>query len=278
MYKKLLVAITAIIMIISTTAFGTEPYGKDNAPVDIDINGCFVKCEEKAIIINGSTYIPLRAFSDALGAEVSWDNQSKAASMTKDGHTFVFYPKEGYCIIDNTKSEYPSVIYNNLTFIPVRAVSEVLGYEVDWDNLNLTVKISAPGVVVPEEHRDNSYTYEDLMYLGRIVQIESGYQHFDVKLGVANVVMNRVKSPGFPSTIKDVIYDTRYGVQFPPAHTEKFNNTPSRESMIAAKCALNGVNNVGGSLYFIDTAYAASSWTHNNRPFYGAVHDMSFYE
>ena len=278
MYKKLLVSFIAVIMIISMTAFATEPYGKDNAPVDIDINGCFVKCEEKAIIVNASTYIPLRAFSDAVGGMVTWDNESKSATMTKDGHTFVFYPHEGYCVIDGVRSEYPSMIYANLTFIPVRAVSEVLGYEVEWDNLNFIVNISAPGIVVPAEYQDNSYTLEDLVYLGRIVQIESGYQHFEVKLGVANTVLNRAKSPEFPDTIKDVIYDSRYGVQFPPAHTEKFNNTPSRESMIAANCALNGVNNVGGSLYFIDTAYAASSWTHNNRPFYGAVHDMSFYE
>ena len=278
MYKKLLAAIIAIIMIISITAFGTEPYGKDNAPVDIDINGSFVKCGEKAININGSTYIPLRAFSDAIGGALSWDNQSKAAAMTKDGHSFVFYPNEGYCTIDSTKSEYPCMIYRNLTFIPVRAVSETLGYDAEWDNLNLAVKITAPNVTVAEQYRDNSYTYEDLMYLGRIVQIESGYQHFEVKLGVANTVLNRVRSAEFPSTIKDVIYDSRYGVQFPPAHTQEFNQIPSRQSMIAAKCALNGVNNVRNSLYFIDTAYAASSWTHKNRPFYAAVHDMSFYE
>ncbi len=278
MFKKLLVAVVAVISLVSVTALAGEPYGKQNVPVDVVINGSFVKCEQKAIITNGSTYIPLRAFSDAIGAQVSWDNQTKAAAMTKDGHTFEFYTKDGYCVIDNVATQYPSMIYSNLTFIPVRAVSEVLGYEVEWDNLNFIVNISAPGIVVPAEYQDNSYTLEDLVYLGRIVQIESGYQHFEVKLGVANTVLNRAKSPEFPDTIKDVIYDSRYGVQFPPAHTEKFNNTPSRESMIAAKCALNGVNNVGGSLYFIDTAYAASSWTHNNRPFYGAVHDMSFYE
>lgn len=278
--KKLCCFIAVVILccVFSVSAFTVDNYGGYNIPADIDVNGNFIKCAEKPILVNNVAYIPLRAFSDAIGGVIKWNATENAAEMTKDGHSFVFYPGKDYCRIDGIEKKYSSVLYKDLTFIPVRAVSEVLGYAVKWDDFYMTVKVEAPGVVVPENCKDKSYTYEDILYLGRIVQVESGYQQFKVKLGVAGTVVNRVRSAKFPNNVKAVIFDTRYGVQFPPAHTDKINNTPSKGSVIAAKCALGGVNIVGNSLYFIDASNAASSWAHNNRPHYATICDMSFYE
>lgn len=277
MLKKIIIFMVLIMVLCTSNVFALDTYGGYNVPVDIDINGSFIKCTEKPIMINGSTYIPLRAFSDAIGGTISWDGANEAATMMKDGHTFVFYPGKGYCLIDGTAKNYAAIIYKDLTFIPVRAVSEALGYGVTWDAFYLTVKITAPGLVVPENFRDAAYTYEDILYLAKITQIESGSQHFTVKLGVAGTVVNRVKSSLFPNSIKGVIFDTKYGTQFPPAHTSQFDKTPSKECMIAAKCVLNGVNVVGNALYFIDTKHAASSWAHRNRPHLYTIYDMSFY-
>lgn len=278
MRKRLLGLMITITMLLSVNVFAVETYGGYNIPIDIDINGSFVKCAEKPILIAGTTYLPLRAFSDAIGGTISWDGEERAATMSKDGHTFVFYVEKDICVVDGTEQDYGSVIYQNLTFIPVRAISDVLGYDIIWDEDYLTVRVEAPGVIVPEQCKDASYQYEDILYLGKIIQIECGYQPFEVKLAVAGTVMNRVKSSQFPNTVKGVILDTRYGVQFPPAHTDKINVTPSKESIIAAKCAISGVNLVGNALYFIDVKNAPSSWVHNNRPHFKTISGMSFYE
>lgn len=278
MRKRLLGLMITITMLLSVNVFAVETYGGYNIPIDIDINGSFVKCAEKPILIDGTTYLPLRAFSDAIGGTISWDGEERAATMSKDGHTFVFYVEKDICVVDGTEQDYASVIYQNLTFIPVRAISDVLGYDIIWDEDYLTVRVEAPGVIVPEQCKDASYQYEDILYLGKIIQIECGYQPFEVKLAVAGTVMNRVKSSQFPNTVKGVILDTRYGVQFPPAHTDKINVTPSKESIIAAKCAISGVNLVGNALYFIDVKNAPSSWVHNNRPHFKTISGMSFYE
>ena len=278
MIKKVCIIILVIMLFASINAHALDTYGGYNVPVDIEINGNFIKCVQKPVLINSSTYIPLRAFSDAVGGTISWDGAKNKATMTKSGHTFEFYPGNNYCVIDGQKKNYSSVNYKNLTFVPVRAVSETLGYGVEWDDFYLTVKINAPDIKIKDNSKDQTYTYEDMLYLAKITHIESGYQHFKVKLGVAATVMNRVRSKQFPNTIKGVIFDTRYSVQFPPAHTSRFDKTPSKESMIAAKCVLNGVNVVGNSLYFVDTPYAAGSWVHNNRPHYVTIYDMSFYE
>ena len=276
--KKVIAFITLVIILTSVSVFAVDTWGGYNVPVDIDINGSFIKCVEKPILVDSTTYIPLRAFSDAIGGEIGWNDAEKAATMTKSGHTFVFYTGKGYCMIDGVKKNHHSLIYKDLTFIPVRAVSETLNYRVKWDDYYLTVKITASGVRVPESCKDKTYTYEDINYLAKITHVESGSQHFKVKLGVAGVVVNRMKSSEFPNTIKGVIYDTNYGVQFPPAHNGKIDTTPSKESIIAAKCVLNGVNVVGNSLYFNDAAYAESSWAHHNRPHFGNIYDMAFYE
>lgn len=276
--KKIICLILALFLLMSVTVFAADTYGGYSIPVDIEINGHFIKCAEKPIIIDGTTYIPLRAFSDAVGGRISWDEAQRCAIIEQDGHTFAFYPDNGRCLIDQVASDYHSVLYHDLTFIPVRVVSETLGYSVSWDDFYLTVKITASNIEIPQEFRDSSYSYEDMLYLGKITQIESGNDHFMVKLGVAGTVMNRVQSSKFPNTVKGVIFDTKYGVQFPPAHTSKMDVTPTKDTMIASKCALNGVQVVGNSLYFIDTSVASKSWAHNNRPFHCTLYGMNFYE
>ena len=279
MIKKITLLLALVLLLSSLCAYARDTHNGYNYPVDIDVNGSFIKCVEKPILINGTTYIPLRAFADAIGGTTVWNDENATATMQKAGHTFTFFLQEDYSVIDEVTKPHKAVLYNNVTFIPVRAISETLGYDIYWDSSTLTVKITAPDVVVPDNLKDTSYTYEDIYYLGKITQIESGYQHFQVRLGVASTILNRVRSTQFPNTVKDVIFDTRYSTQYPPAHTEKFKTIePSFDTLFAAKCALHGVNLVGNSMYFVDVPYTEGSWVHNNRPHYVTLHDMAFYE
>ncbi|HEY2491568.1 MAG TPA: GH25 family lysozyme [Paenibacillus sp.] len=59
-----------------------EP-GKEGEKVDkanVIVNG---KQIENGLLIDGKTYVPLRAVSDALGAKIAWDNNTKTATITK---------------------------------------------------------------------------------------------------------------------------------------------------------------------------------------------------
>jgi hypothetical protein len=49
------------------------------------VNGRSVTLAAKAEIINGSTMVPLRFVSEALGAEVKWDNDTTTAIITSAG-------------------------------------------------------------------------------------------------------------------------------------------------------------------------------------------------
>lgn len=278
MFKKLFSLLLAAALIMSSfSVFAIDKYGGYPIQVDISVNGSFIKCAQKPIMVENSTYIPLRAFSDAIGATISWDAKESAATITKGNHCFVFYSGRDYCYINGEQTSHKAIEYKDLLFVPVRAMTTALGYGVEWDSAYLTVKITAGNISVPENCRDYSYTYEDMLYLARITQIECGSQPFATKLGVANTVMNRVRSNQFPNSVKGVIFDTKYGTQFPPAHTSSFNITPSKSNMLAAKCALNGINNVSTSLYFTSKTSAPNSWAHKNRTHYTTIGNICFY-
>ena len=66
----------------------------------------------------------------------------------------------------------------------------------------LAVALAGAGTV---ETETESYTDEDLWYLSRVIQAESGYCSTEMMQGVGSVVLNRVTDDRFPDTIREVI-------------------------------------------------------------------------
>lgn len=95
-------------------------------------------------------------------------------------------------------------------------------------------------------------TYSDVQYLAAICQIEAGYD-YEGCLAVANVILNRVNSGDFPSTIPDVIYQA---YQFATAYMDYYlQNGTSASALQAAQAALAGENNIGDFLHFNGTTW-----------------------
>ena len=100
-----------------------------------------------------------------------------------------------------------------------------------------------------------SYTKEDLRLLAALIFCEAGSEPYAGKVGVGIVVMNRVESSKFAktNTVKDVIYAP---YQFGPVRNGalskalaaydagKFTTTNHKESIEAAKAALEGTKTV----------------------------------
>lgn len=58
---------------------------------------------------------------------------------------------------------------------------------------------------MPETETEASYTDEDLWYLSRIIQAESGYCSTEMMQGVGSVLINRRDSDLFPNTIRECV-------------------------------------------------------------------------
>ena len=102
---------------------------------------------------------------------------------------------------------------------------------------------------------------EDLEVLLRIVEAEAGSEDEDGRLLVANVVLNRVESDKFPSTITDVVFQRNDSVtQFSPVSSGSYYRVKiSDETISAVRRALNGEDISQGALYFASRKHADSS-------------------
>lgn len=96
-----------------------------------------------------------------------------------------------------------------------------------------------------------SANVDEVKLLAAIIQCEAGGESYEGQVAVGAVVMNRVKSSRFPNTIQGVIYQKG---QFTPVQTGKLAKRLSgkiqQSCYDAAREALSGVDNTGGSLFF----------------------------
>ncbi len=103
-------------------------------------------------------------------------------------------------------------------------------------------------------------TPTDVDLLARLITAEADGEPYNGKVAVGAVVLNRLASPGFPKTIRDVIYEYEDGTyQFEPVMNGWINKPASAESIRAARDALNGWDPTNGALYFF-ASYVKNSW------------------
>lgn len=99
-------------------------------------------------IINGSTMIPLRGLLEEMGATVTWNGDEEKITVQNGANTIRLQIWNYLVYVDGTAYgdlRYtllnPPIIKDSRTFIPIRFVSEQLGYNVSWDAETQTVTI-----------------------------------------------------------------------------------------------------------------------------------------
>lgn len=117
---------------------------KSNAPSEIKImvSGKEIKPETPAYIENGRTMVPLRFISEALGEKVDWNAETKSVIIGDNKAVLAIGSKEIDANGKKITIDSPAVIKNSRTFVPLRAISEILGAKVDWDGTTKTVSIT----------------------------------------------------------------------------------------------------------------------------------------
>lgn len=113
------------------------------------------------------------------------------------------------------------------------------------------------GFVLPEEEYSQQ-DLEDIALLARLVFAEARGEPFDGQIAVAAVLLNRLKHPGFPNTVRAAIYQPR---QFEPVANGTINQTPDNLAYQAVMEARAGVDPTNGSVFFWNPRKVpASSW------------------
>ncbi len=129
-------------------SFGSEPDttssgDADSEKITVKLNGTDIAFDQPPVVINGRTLVPLRAVFEAMGASVDW-NQETSTVTSKKGNITISLSTGSSTMYRNgipITLDVPSQVINDRTLVPVRAVSEAFGADVDWDNDTWTVII-----------------------------------------------------------------------------------------------------------------------------------------
>lgn len=110
--------------------------------IKIIVNNKEIKPETPAYIENGRTMVPLRFISEALGEKVDWKNETKTVVIGDNKASLVIGSKEIQANGKKITIDSPAVIKDSRTFVPLRAIAEILGAKVDWDGNTRSVVIN----------------------------------------------------------------------------------------------------------------------------------------
>lgn len=109
----------------------------DTTPISVVVNGSEVISPFPTILKNGRTYLVLRDISDAMGAELTWDNKTQTATMNIDGHSVSITIGANHLIVDGKQQALQAdpafledVNGEKKTYVPIAALSEGFGFHV----------------------------------------------------------------------------------------------------------------------------------------------------
>ena len=129
----------------STTFNINSIVNKSRVKILVYVDGKKVEFDQEPVVINGRTMVPMRAIFEAFGATVSWNNSTQQVVAIKDATELSFIIGEKTMLVNRTnllKIDVAPVIRNGRTLVPLRVISDALGYNVVWNDPNRVVSIT----------------------------------------------------------------------------------------------------------------------------------------
>lgn len=174
------------------------------------VNDIEIKIDSAPIIRNNRVFVPIRDVFEQMGIRVEWNN---------DNHTIIAYNGLNTIhMIINSETAYisnkeyaldsPPVIINSKTYIPLRFISEGLGFTVDWNENQKKITINNRSIENKDINANTEVTSDiDSIKSSELkeesdnminINIKIGNSDFSAKLYNNKTVKELVKS--FPAT------------------------------------------------------------------------------
>ena len=136
---------TLLILILSAPVFAAEISAvtrQEEIPVYLE--GERLLFDVPPVISDGRILTPVRAVSEALEAEVLWEDGSKTVKILSESKEISFCIGEKTVVVDGEEKEIDvsAQIIESRTFVPMRALAEALELEVSWDDETKTASLS----------------------------------------------------------------------------------------------------------------------------------------
>ena len=144
-------------------------------------------------------------------------------------------------------------IYGSRTVSAVKSFQRKNGLTVDGIAGSRT--LAAMGISSTNSNTGTNSANIDL--LARAIYGEARGEPYTGMVAVGAVILNRVESPNFPSTVAGVIYQKG---AFDAVDDGQINLTPNTQAYNAARDAMNGWDPSGGAIYYFNPATATNKW------------------
>ena len=274
--KKAL-SILLLILLISASLSVVASASSTNSWVGVYINDN--RFTGNVQVMDQTTFVGIRKFATSMdsSARVTYNYSTRTLTVQTSKLYLTARDGQSYIVANGRYLYTPSPIFmkNGVMYAPVLLMTKAFGASARWNNSNSSFYITkgSGGIL----SGDSFYKSDEVYWLARIINAESGGEIFKGKIAVGNVILNRVKSKYFPNTIYGVIFDKKNGTQFSPTANGTIYNTPNQDSIIAAKICLEGYSINAGILYFVNPSLVPHCWVCQNRPFYEKIGNHAFY-
>ena len=140
---KRAVSILLMVVIISMC---TNKSAHMEVKVTLDGNEIYFPDAKPFVDERDRVLVPIRFVSEALGALVDWENESRTA-VIKQGNDeihYTVYQPMAYLNGEMMVMDTYGILKDERTLVPIRFISELLGCTVVWDENTSTVVITSP--------------------------------------------------------------------------------------------------------------------------------------
>ena len=133
MKKSIFAVLTAAMVTLScVSAFA------DGVSVSVNDN----VIDAQAVIMDSRTLVPVRGVFEELGYTVDWDAETKTATLSGKKTVVIQSGSTSFSVDgEEVTPEVPQQIIEGRFMLPLRAVGEAIGADVDWDAETKTVII-----------------------------------------------------------------------------------------------------------------------------------------
>ena len=140
---KKIVSILLMVVIISMC---TNISAHMEVKVTLDGNEIYFPDAKSFIDQRDRVLVPIRFVSEALGALVDWENESRTAVIKQgnDEIRYTVYQPMAYLNGEMMVMDTYGILKDERTLVPIRFISELLGCTVVWDENTSTVVITSP--------------------------------------------------------------------------------------------------------------------------------------
>lgn len=192
---RLFSVLLALVILFGTFAFPVTA----GESIKVILNETELSFDVPPIIQDGRTLVPLRAVFESLGCDVYWIDELEVIIIVKNEIKLLmrvgyedFYKFTGYDIelfkqavyedeatgsLESYEFDVPPQIIDNRTLVPIRLLSEAMGVNVSWDDVNKIVILTCDNDFILNENTDKTFAGQAFIFFQELEDGDIQYEN-----------------------------------------------------------------------------------------------------